>query len=341
MTAPSDPPLDSDIRAAWAAANVRPLWESRAAHQRGMKPVEPGHIWHWSALEPLIRQALDLTSMEAIERRVLCLVSPHQQPVGGAAGTVTNINANIQILKPGETARPHRHSMNALRFVLEGEGAATLVDGKNCPMAFGDLVTTPGWCWHEHAHSGEGPCIWLDVLDASLHRYLGTDRFEPGPSNDLPPTIPDAAYASACLVPDIEATNAAYSPVFRYPWADAAAAVARAPVSRDGTRRVRYTNPLAGGPVMAFLDCYLIELEADRSSLPMRTSANSVYAVVEGSGRSTVGEQTFEWGPRDIFSCPHDNWISHRPDTGTARLFQVTDREVLRRLDLLAEEFRT
>jgi gentisate 1,2-dioxygenase len=168
-----------DIRKAWAAANVSPLWENRAAHNNADR-IEPACIWRWSAMVPLVEAALAERSMEAVERRVLSLVSPHSPAIGGAAGTTLNLNAGLQILKPGESARPHRHSMNALRFVLSGKGATTVVDGKACEMSEGDLVTTPGWCWHEHIHKGEKPIVWLDVLDASLHRYLGTDAFQPG-----------------------------------------------------------------------------------------------------------------------------------------------------------------
>jgi gentisate 1,2-dioxygenase len=327
-----------DIRKAWAEANVSPLWESRAAHSNADR-IEPAAIWRWSTMEPLIRAALDERSMEAVERRVLSLVSPHTPVIGGAAGTTLNLNAGLQILKPGESARPHRHSMNALRFVLSGDGATTVVDGKACEMAEGDLVTTPGWCWHEHIHKGSEPIVWLDVLDASLHRYLGTDAFQPGPTNNLPHLTPDAAFTSSCLVPEISDEPASYSPLFRYPWNEASAAVSAAPIGPDGTRRVRYANPRNGGPVMAFLDCWLVEIPEGGETTGFRTSANAVLAVVEGTGTSEVGKQTFNWGPRDILSLPHGNWIKHRASGGKARLFVVSDREVLRRLDLLKEEY--
>ena len=95
------------------------------------------------------------------------------------------LSAAIQILLPGESARPHRHSMNALRFVLEGRGGVTVVNGKECHMEFGDLILTPAWTWHEHIHRGNEPMIWLDALDVPLHLYLGTAEFQPGPVNAL------------------------------------------------------------------------------------------------------------------------------------------------------------
>jgi gentisate 1,2-dioxygenase len=329
--------LDAEIRANWAAAQVFPLWENRAAHAKPKAP-ELAHHWSWTTLEPMIRQATEVRSMEAIERRVLMLVSPHSPPVGGAAGTTTNLNANLQILMPGEKARPHRHTMNALRFVLSGDGAVTTVDGKACQMDEFDLVTTPGWCWHEHEHHGAAPIVWLDVLDASLHRYLGTDLFQPGPPNVVPVRPSDAAFTSSLMLPEAEDGPGGFSPVFRYPWAQARDAVAAAPLARDRTRRVRYADPRTGGPVMRFLDCYLVQIDAGTTSVPFRTSAQAVCTVVEGHGRSRIGEREIVWGPRDIFNLPHGNTISHTAE-GTARLFVVTDREVYRRLDLLTEDY--
>ena len=138
------------------------------------------------------RNALKLQDMAAIQRRVLSFNNPNlRNPGMGATPTLT---AALQILKPGEVARPHRHSPSALRFVLEGDGAYTIVDGKECLMNEGDLVITPGWTWHAHEHRGTRPIIWLDSLDVPLHRYFGTDGFEPGPPpNDMPATTPDDA----------------------------------------------------------------------------------------------------------------------------------------------------
>ena len=332
-TAPSETMPDA-MREAWRRANVRPLWESPVAH-KARSGGPPAHLWPWRELEPLVKAAMAMTSMAAIERRVLTLVDPQAQ--GEAAGTTTNLTAALQILMPGESARPHRHSMNALRFVLDGAGAVTKVDGRDCPMAEGDLVITPGWCWHEHAHHGSAPIVWLDALDAPLHRHLGTDAFEPGPTHDMPAHADDAAFAMPSIVPDL-AEPPAYSPVFRYPWAEAAGAVAAAPRWKDGTRRVRYVNPLTGGPVMSLLDCYLVEIDGAAETIPFRSTGNAVAAVVEGHGTSRIGEQTLQWGPKDVFSLPHGNWIAHRAEA-SARLFVVTDRDVLRRLDLLKEEF--
>jgi len=329
---------EARIKARWAAANVFPLWENAAAHAPSTGP-EPAHLWAWRELRQFAEEAMGMREMAAVERRVLQLVTPHSKWPRALTGSANNLSGNIQVLMPGEAARPHRHSMNALRFVLEGEGAVTIVDGKECEMAEGDLVTTPGWTWHEHIHRGAKPIMWLDVLDAPLHRYLGTDKFQPGPSNDVPAHAPDRAFSFSGFTPRLTDAQRSFSPLFRYPWAQAKAAVAAAPVGPDGARSVRYANPLDGGPCMAFLDCCLVELGSGVDTLPFRTSANALATVVEGEGASRVGGAVVEWGPKDVFSLPHGNWISHRAMGGAARLMIATDREVFRRLGLLTEEY--
>ena len=324
-----------DISRDWKAANMRPLWESALAHKVREGGPAPHH-WKWKAVRPLIDDAMKVTSPAAVERRVLTLTDP--EATGGAGSTLTNLATGFQILLPGEKARPHRHTMNALRFVIEGNGASTVVDGKDCPMEEGDLVITPGWTWHEHIHRGSAPIIWLDALDAPLHRYLGTDKFEPGPAHDLPNTPADSAFAVPNIVPELSEGAAPFSPVFRYPWKDARNAVRAAPTWKDGSRRVRYINPITGGPTMPLMDCYLIQIDKGTETIRFRTTSNAVCLVCEGRGSTKVGEDAIAWEKRDVFSLPHGNWITHKADE-TATLFLVTDRDALHRLDLLQEQY--
>jgi gentisate 1,2-dioxygenase len=327
----------SDVRKAWKEANLAPLWENAKAH-RPAPPPDAGYLWSWDKIRPLITAAIKVASPEAVERRVLQLVPPIPK-CQDEQQTSRTLAANIQILLPGEKARPHRHTMNALRFVLEGSGASTIVDGKSCPMEEGDLILTPAWTWHEHIHRCRGPIIWLDALDVPFQQYMGTGAFQPGPIAEMPETVADAAFAVANVVPDTSYATRDYSPVFRYPYASTAAAVAAAPPARDGSRRVRYVNPLTGGPGMAMMDCFLVQLDGGAATLPFRTTANSVCCVVEGSGESQIGNETIRWRKRDIFTLPQGNRIVHQAAGGTARLFQVSDRDMYARLGLLKEEY--
>jgi gentisate 1,2-dioxygenase len=335
------PEAADEFHAMMRQVGVEALWERHGLNSR--EPVsEAPHHWKWTAVEPLIDRAVQATSMDSAERRVLSFANPDLDNRRGARVT-TNLNCGLQVLMPGESARPHRHSANALRFVLEGSGARTIVDGKDCPMHLHDLILTPGWSWHEHTHEGEGRVVWLDALDVPFHRSLDSHFFEPGPTHDVPALPADSAYGGGGVVPQSPPGAAApgYSPLFRYPWADVEAAFAAMPAADDGARKVRYTNPATGGAAMGLLDCFAIALPKGRATMPYRTTANAFCLVVEGEGVSTVGEAKIAWSRHDVFTLPHWNWISHKAASDDARLFMVTDREILRRLDLLREEVRS
>lgn len=336
----STPPKPSDARQLtqrWAKVLLAPLWESTTAHKPTDTP-RAGHQWRWEDVLRSAEEAASLTSPEIVERRVLRLVNP--DPVSPQdESTVGNLAAAIQILLPGEVARPHRHSMHALRFVLQGEGATTLVNGQALRMHQGDMLLTPGDCWHEHRHDGSEPVIWLDVLDVPLHAALGTVTFQPGPVVDCPPTLPAKAWSAAGILPLGAGEAHSYSPLFHYPGETVDAALAQAPVGPGGVRAVRYVNPVTGGAPMPSIDCTMVGLEAGQAVPEMRSTANAICLVVDGEGETWVGEQHFKWSRYDIMTFPQKNWVRHRARTAS-RLFLVSDREALRRLDLLQETWR-
>jgi gentisate 1,2-dioxygenase len=324
-------------KSAWQDARLSPLWESAVAFNAQPAAQEP-LFWQWSVMRPLIDRAIELVSPRDVERRVLMFTDPSLGQ-SRRATTTKGLNGGLQILLPGETARPHRHSMDAIRFILEGEGAVTIVDGRECAMGEGDLILTPGGCWHEHVHRGTHPIIWLDGLNSPLHRYLGTADYEAGPVGELPAALPDAAFGVPNILPETDTYGTRHSPVFRYTYAAASAALDAAPAGRDGSRRVRYVNPTTGGPAMALMDHQLVQLDPDVTTLPFRTTSNAIAVAVEGHGRSSIGNETFAWGPNDVFTMPQGNWITHRTGAESGRLFIYSDREVFARLGLLREEF--
>ncbi|MEM5383302.1 cupin domain-containing protein [Paraburkholderia phymatum] len=325
------------VRRAWRDANLVPLWESPTAHKPPPAPDEAQH-WAWDQIRPLLGEAMKITSPDVVERRVLSLVNPRRRYDDDEA-TARTLAAAMQVLMPGERARPHRHTMNALRFVLEGQGATTFVDRKPCRMERHDLILTPAWTWHEHAHEGSEPVVWLDVLDVPLHLWLGNVVFQPGPINDGPRTIPDQAFACANVLPVLDQEySKPYSPVYRYPYADAVSALGAAPRMSDGTRRIRYVNPLSGQGAMSLMDMTLMEIEKGIPTMLARTNANVVCCVAEGHGETTVGAKVIRWSANDVFTVPQNNWTSHCAHSDHARLLVVTDRDMLNRLGILREE---
>lgn len=334
----TDDPITPAVLEEWKRQHLEPLWLSPTAHRPPPGPLG-AHHWEWSKTRPLLEHAFRETSPAVVERRVLQYITPHAQSELDEY-TVGTLLCCVQCLLPGETARAHRHSMGAIRFVLEGRGAVTVVNGKACPMEYGDLVLTPAWCWHEHRHDGDEPVLWLDALDVPLHSYLGTVQFERPPIREMPATLPDAAFHSTSFLPEEVPAQLPHSPVFRYPYAEAIEALAAAPPAEDGSRTIRYVNPLSGGPAQPFMDCSLTEITKDRPTAARKSNANVACVVVAGEGSSEIGDKTIQWSKCDFFTIPAGNFASHIAKSDKARLFLLSDRDVLRRLGLLREETR-
>lgn len=333
--------VPEDFLADMGDVNVQPLWD-RYHDLLPEEPVAPDRpmVWHWETLGPLVDRASRDVDMKDAERRVLMLVNPD---FGGKTVTTTNLFAGIQILEDGERARAHRHTPSAMRFIMEGGGGATIVNGQDCPMYPGDLILTPNWAWHEHYNDSGKRIVWLDALDVPLAHGLGTVFAQHGNPNDFPSdltTFPDNAFAAAGLVPETDAERTPYSPMMRYPWERTRETLDLTPESPDGSRRLRYINPVDGGPVIATLDSYAWRLDAKRATAETRTTANAVFCVAEGEGVSTIGDQTIEWKKHDVFTVPQWNWTKHEARSENAYLFTFTDREVMRRLHFLRDEVR-
>jgi len=332
-------PVAPDFLAAMAQSAVMPLWDRyhEILKQEPAAPDRPFR-WRWSELLPFVDRAGAEVSMDKAERRVLMLVNPD---FGGKVITTTNLFAGIQILEPGESARPHRHTASALRLVMAGDCGATIVDGQHCPMEPGDLILTPNWAWHEHVNPGKNRVVWLDGLDLPLSAHLGAIFAEGGAGYSRQTNAPyfaGAAFAQGGITPAAPLEDKPHSPMFRYPWKSVLGALDAAPVHGDGSRRVHYTNPVTGGPVMPTMDCYAWRLARGLATARYRTTANAVCLAVEGEGVSTIGGTVIEWRKHDVFTVPHWNWVSHRATTADAHLFMFTDREVLSRVGLLREE---
>ena len=206
--------------------NLVPLWPSlRAMLPPGKpRPNTTPTFWSYQALRPLLMRSGELTPIEKAERRVLVLANPGHGLENMKASAA--IYLGMQLLLPGERAPSHRHTPNAVRMIVEGEGAYTTVDGEKSPMSRGDLILTPSGLWHEHGHDGTEPVVWLDVLDLPLVYYLEASYVIEGPHQTVKPGRADQVYARGGIVPTpmFARSNKAY-PMLRYPWVEARAAL--------------------------------------------------------------------------------------------------------------------
>jgi gentisate 1,2-dioxygenase len=323
-------------------ANMQPLWDRyRSLNTREPQPIDPPFLWPWSQTAPLIDRAAREVAIGDAERRVLMMTNP---AFGGEAATTTNLIGGVQVLEPGDRAPAHRHSASAIRLVMQAEGGTTFVDGKACEMREGDFILTPAWTWHWHVNDSKNRIIWFDGLDVPLaRRSLDVMFFEPHPPEGaiaaaMSPVAPWRWAESGLASAEMPAEAPAHSPQFHYPWQATLATLDALPQRPDGAKVLRYVNPQTGGAVMPTIDCGVFRLEGNAETVAYRTTCNAICVVVDGEGRSSVGDKTFNWRKHDVFTVPHWTWASHRAAGSRAHLFFFTDRELYRRLSLLRDE---
>jgi gentisate 1,2-dioxygenase len=321
--------------------NLSPLWEKlhNLVTAQPQSPCLP-HIWHYREVRPHLMQAGGLiTAMEAT-RRVLILENPG---FPGQATITGSLFAGLQLILPGEVAPAHRHTQSALRFIIEGSGAYTAVDGERTTMQPGDFVITPSWTWHDHGNDSGEPMVWLDGLDIQLVKLLGASFAEGYPDETQPVSRPEgdsfARYGHNLLPVDWK-PEVKTSPVFNYPYVRSREALAA--LAKNGEpdpyhgHKLRYVNPASGESAMPTIGTFLQLLPTGFASRPYRSTDAAVYVCVEGRGETRIGETVLRWEPRDIFVVP--GWTAHTHNADSeALLFSFSDRPVQQMLGLWRE----
>jgi gentisate 1,2-dioxygenase len=331
-------------RAYYEAINqeaLTPLWEvlSALVPPQPITPCIPAG-WHYARIRPHLLRAGELISAEEAERRVLVLENPGLR---GLSSITQSLYAGLQLLLPGEIAPSHRHTQSALRLVLQGEGAYTAVDGERVMMSPGDFITTPAMTWHDHGNPGCSPVVWLDGLDIPLVRFLDAGFAEKYPAATHPLTRPTgdtlARYGSN-LLPIDHQVSSPVSPLFIYPYSQARAALlqvasAQPPDDYNG-HALRFVNPSTGGPPLPTIGAYVQLLPAKFCGRPYRSTDGRVFCCLEGHGRVSTDQWSFDFGPRDVFVVP--SWHAHTLQADPqAILFSFSDRPVQRALGLWRE----
>lgn len=331
--------LPTDYINGLTAHNLVPLWPSlrkalpHGAPFRRTQPV----VWHYADVRPRLLEAGALTPIEKAERRVLVLANPGLGLENMQA--TPSIYIGLQLIMPGETAPNHRHTPSAVRFVIEGEGGFTIVDGEKLPMERGDLILTPALLWHEHRHEGSGPVIWLDALDLpTVYAQEASYALE-----GLPQAVrnePDHSqthYRRAGLLPyhALGSSRAAY-PLLRYPWKEVREALQSLATVTGASEVVHlaYVNPETGLECLPVLGFSSMMLRPGESAKPPRRSASAVLHVIEGEVEAEIDGVTLGADINDTVAVPtHAKvTIANKSARKPAFIFQVDDAPMQRKL---------
>jgi gentisate 1,2-dioxygenase len=294
------------------------------------RPLALAHLWRWADIRRLLLRAGDIRALDGgAGRRTVRLCLPGLKE----KWATRTIHASFQLVKPGETAEAHRHSLAALRFVVEGSGGYTTVEGEKFVMAPGDLVLTPQNTWHDHGNDGSEGMIWIDGHDAPLTLALNAAFFErfSAPAQAVVHDENFIRRRTGALRPrGIERRAEGYP--YIYKWRDAADAInALEPADWDPYEgfALDYVDPVSGGSTLPTIACRLYRLPASRSTLRQRETSNRIYHVVQGAGRTIAEGKSLDWHAGDTFVVPGWSWSEHRAEKD-ALLFAMSDEPLLR-----------
>ncbi|MDO8906173.1 cupin domain-containing protein [Hydrogenophaga sp.] len=331
--------LPADYVADLRALNLVPLWPSLRAVLPPKVPTRATRATHWpyASLKPLLLKAGELTPIEKAERRVLVLANPGHGLENMKASPAMYLG--MQLLLPGEWAPSHRHTPNAVRMIVEGEGAYTTVDGEKCPMSRGDLILTPTGLWHEHGHDGTDPVVWLDVLDLPLVYYMEASYHINGERQQVKQGSGDRAWTRAGVAPTTVFTRSDKRyPMLRYPWVDTRAALLGMAADQPDLEcvQVTYVNPETGDDAENILGFYALMLKPGQTlKLPAR-SPSCVFHAIEGRADVTVegADQTFTLAEADTCCAPGYSLVTlkNRSADQPAFIFMADESPLHRKL---------
>ncbi len=324
--------------ALWTVANKIEPWEP-------VTQSEP-MLWRYAELREDVLRALDLVTPEQAGRRVVYLENPGRSDVVAAVGW---LYSGLQVMAPGECASSHRHSASALRFIMEGRGAFTNVDGHKITLGPNDFVLTPNGTWHEHGVAEDGTiCIWQDGLDIPLMNALDANFYEVHPELQQAVSYPvndtTSTWSGTGLRPQGSDWDKRYSPMYKYEWGPTYDALVKLAAASDGSPydgiAMDFVNPVTGGPVMPTMGAQMQLLRAGEHTKAHRQVGSFVYQCAKGRGYSIINGRRFDWKERDIFVVP--SWMYHEHANASqsedACLFAFHDLPVMRSLGLYREE---
>jgi gentisate 1,2-dioxygenase len=297
------------------AMNAAPLWEQLA--DLVLAQPRPGCVparWRYEEMRPYLMESGKLITADEAERRVLMIENPGLQ---GLPQITQSLYAGLQLVLPGEVTATHRHTAAALRFVIEGNGAYTSVNGTKITMHPGDFILTPSWSYHDHGNLTETPVVWLDGLDIPVVNTFDSSFAEHYPGGTQKTVQGDDSAVS-------------------FPYAKARGELDRLAKNGPADAWQGYRIHYGGEHTMPTIDAWLRLLPAGFKTQSYRSTDATVFCVAEGHGQSRIGSETFVWGPHDIFMVP--SWVPVEHEAGDESvLFSFSDRPIQQALGLWRE----
>lgn len=331
-------------------ANLQPLWTLESDIMPHVpKPKSIPYLWKWDEIYQLAEEAGELITLDrGGDRRAIALANPG---LGGMPFATETLWMAVQWLNGKEVAPAHRHTPQAIRFIVDGAGSYSTVEGDRVYLEKGDLVLNPPLLWHDHGSDSDERAIWIDGLDIPLTRYLNANFFEHN-KNDVQEvnTIRNFSllkYGSGTMKPAWEREKPDYPLMSTFKWSRTEQALLD--LEKSGASSpfddiaLEYINPLTGNPVMKTFSCWIQMIRPGVHTQAHQEVCSTVYFVFEGSGYSVIDGVRFDWKKGDLFVIP--NWKLHEhvntSSDKRALLFSINDRPTMEALDKYREQAYT
>ncbi|HWL13341.1 MAG TPA: cupin domain-containing protein [Ureibacillus sp.] len=318
--------------------NLGPLWEALPdIMHHNPTPQAEAYLWSGELIEKKMSEAAQIfTPDRGGERRAIYFQNPgltYRKPWGWLSTTQT-IYAAVQMLQPGEKAPSHRHSQSALRFITNGEGAYTIVQGQRIFMEEGDFLITPKGLWHGHEHVGDKPMMWMDALDIPTLYAVGGTFFEPYEAGLQSPDVPDnyteKRYRGGMVRP-VGDDKYTVAPLANYKWArtvDGIKGLMEFDADPFHGFAVDYINPSTGKSAHPTFGTRMQHLPAGFHTIALRHTHSAVYHAYRGAGYTVINGVRFDWKQGDYFVVPNWAWHEHVA-TEDSYLFSVNDIPIM------------
>lgn len=299
------PPAPEGYFDALAEKALSPGWAKKKPQMwPSPRPKYVPAVWRYADARAALDRACDFVSPEFAERRNLIMVNPIEDNL---YPTSMNLVAAYQLVLPGETARSHRHSPNALRLVLDaGDQTYTIVNGVKVDVAEGDVVLTPSWHWHGHSNFGSTPAFWIDFLDVPLVQNLECMFFQ---------DHPDRNETSTAHEPDSKLRNK----------------------GSELTQRMRESGTVEISPGWVnTIGLHAIGLRQGQSQQQVARIDSSIFAVTAGKVRMQVDKLgVVELTRGDVIVVPCWHAYSIEGVSDWSQLVRVTDEPVMKALGFI------
>jgi gentisate 1,2-dioxygenase len=348
MNSPAQKPWFTDTGGLSGAGNM--ATGRVAANQMKCQPYR----WRWNEYKNFLERIAgiaakaDVSPIEFADRQSILLTNPG---LNGRLQVTNTIRCAISIYNPGDIAPAHVHSPNASRTILSDKGGYTNVEGERCEAERGDIILTPNGTWHDHGNEDTAPVIWIDMLDWPLMEFLDCawvdQDFEPGTGSNAKSqdTVHKSGYSNKLY------GNGGMVPTFlshQIGWGRDPAPLIhfRGQNIRNGLKglsdqkgdahegiQMQFVNPVTGKPVFSTLDYKAQLLRPGEELLPKRETCSTFIVVIDGHGRSEIGDQTYDWGPNDILVVPNFLWRRHiNTGSSDAIIYTVSDTALLKNI---------